>query len=86
MPRASASLAGSKTRIQNASTQQTVKNAPGLLRRIILSNGGGTARTLTVNDGATTLNVLNIAANDSFASSIKVTPSHADVDALVIYD
>ena len=94
MPTAKAQAAGSKTRVQNVATQQTVKNGPGLLRRIVLSNGGATARTLTLVDGSTTLNVLNLPASESrvyelnvyFATSIKVTPSHAEVDALVIYD
>ena len=85
---------GSKARVQNVGTEQTVKNAAGFLHRIVLSNGGATARTLTLKDGATTLNVLNLPASESrvyemgvpFATSIKVTPSHAEVDALIIYD
>lgn len=94
MPRASAGLAGSKARVTGVSTIQTVKAASGLLRRIVLSNLGATARTLTVTDGATAQNILNLPASETrvyefgvaFATSIKVTPSHADVDALVIYD
>lgn len=84
---------GNYARIQNASTEQTVKSTAGVLIRIILSNGGATARTLTIKDGSTTLTVLNLAASASaviefgieFASSLKITPSHAEVDALIIY-
>jgi hypothetical protein len=85
--------AGNHARLQNVSTEQTVKSSAGVLRRIILSNGGATARTLTIKDNTTTLNVLNVPASSSavfefgveFATSLKITPSHADVDALVIY-
>lgn len=92
MPRATP--AGKKVRIQNASTEQTVKASAGTLYRILLSNGGASARTLTITDGSTTQNVVNLPASATltvevgvrFATSIKVTPSHAEVDALVIYD
>lgn len=88
------SPAGKKTRIQNVSTEQTVKASAGTVYRIILSNGGASARTLTLVDGSTTQNVVNLPASETriielnvrFATSIKVTPSHAEVDALVIYD
>lgn len=94
MPTVKSQAAGSKSRVQNVATEQTVKNGPGLLRRIVLSNGGAGARTLTLKDGATTLNVLNLPASETrvyefnvyFATSIKATPSHAEVDALLIYD
>lgn len=84
---------GNATRVQNTTDETTVKSSAGVLQRVILSNGGGSARTLTIKDGATTLNVLNIAANASaffdfgvrFATSLKVTASHADVDALIVY-
>lgn len=87
-------VAGKKARIQNVSTEQTVKASAGTLYRILLSNGGSSARTLTLTDGATVQNVINLAAsatvnlelNVRFTTSIKVTPSHAEVDALVIYD
>jgi hypothetical protein len=87
-------VAGKKVRIQNVSTEQTVKASAGTMYRILLSNGGGSARTLTLTDGATTQTVINLAANATvnlelnvrFSTSIKVTPSHAEVDALVIYD
>jgi hypothetical protein len=87
-------LAGtSKTRVQGVSTEQTVKSSAGILHRIVLSNGGASARTLTVTDGSTVQTVLQLPASVTvsipfevaFATSIKVTPSHADVDALVIY-
>ena len=86
--------AAQKARVQGVATEQTVKSSAGVLHRIVLSNGGATARTLTVTDGSTVQNVMNIAPSDSrscefgvkVSTSIKVTPSHADVDALVIYD
>lgn len=86
--------AGKKSRIQNVSTEQTVKASAGTVYRVLLSNGGASARTLTLTDGATVQNVINLPAsvtlnlelNVRFSTSIKVTPSHADVDALVIYD
>jgi hypothetical protein len=87
-------LAGtSKMRVQGVSTEQTVKSSAGILHRIVLSNGGASARTLTVTDGSTVQTVLQLPASATvsiplevaFATSIKVTPSHADVDALVIY-
>jgi hypothetical protein len=94
MPTTKSQTAASKTRVQNVSTEQTVKSSAGLLHRIILSNAGGSARTLTVTDGATVQNVLNLPASSSmvvefrvrFATSIKVTPSHAEVDALIVFD
>lgn len=86
--------AGKKTRVQGVSTEQTIKASAGTVYRILLSNGGASARTLTLTDGSTVQNVINLPAsvtvnlelNVRFATSIKVTPSHADVDALVIYD
>lgn len=94
MPTAKSQVAASKTRVQGVSTEQTVKASAGILHRIVLSNGGAVARTLTVTDGATVQNVINLPASGSvsvavrarFATSIKVTPSHADVDALIIFD
>lgn len=84
---------GNHARIQNLSTEQTVKASAGVLVRVILSNGGATARTFTIKDDTTTLNVLNLPASATlavefgvaFGTSLKVTPSHAEVDALVIY-
>lgn len=85
--------AGNHARLQNVSTEQTVKSSAGVLKRIILSNSGGSAYTLTIKDNATTLTVLNAPALSSavfelgveFTSSLKITPSNAAVDALVIY-
>lgn len=87
-------VAGKKARVQNTAEEQTVKASAGTLHRIVLSNGGGSARTLTLTDGATVQNVLNLPASVSvvydigvkFTTSIKVTPSHAEVDALILYD
>src|SRR5262249_46329409 len=85
---------GKVARIQNVATEQTVKNAPGILHRLILSNAG-VAGTLTVKDGATTLIVLNVPANTappavvechfSFTSSLKITPSAVGLDTLVVF-
>jgi len=94
MPTVRSQTPASKTRVQGVSTEQTIKASAGLLHRIILSNGGATARTLTVTDGSTVQNVINVPASSSqvvefrarFVTSIKVTPSHADVDALLVYD
>ena len=94
MPTAKSQVPGSKTRVTGVSTEQTIKASAGLLHKIILSNGGATARTLTLTDGSTVQNVLNLKASETvvidagvrFATSIKVTPSHAEVDALIIFD
>lgn len=87
-------VAGNKTRVQGVSTEQTVKNAAGVLHRIIVANANGAAQTLTVTDGTVTQTVLRVAAGGAtqfdfgvgFATAIKVTPSHADIDALAIWD
>lgn len=94
MPTVKSQVPASKTRVQGVSIEQTVKASAGLLHRILLSNGGASARTLTLTDGATVQNVINLKASETvsleigvrFATSIKVTPSHAEVDALIIYD
>jgi hypothetical protein len=85
---------GKAARIQNVSTEQTVKNAAGILQRIILSNSGATG-TLTIKDDTATLIVLNVPASTAapvlldfgiaFASSLKITPSATNVDVLVVY-
>lgn len=82
------------TRVQNTAAEQTVRASPGQLHRIILSNSGAAA-TLTLKDGATTMQVLNVPANTAapvsldmgplkFATSLKVTASATSVDALFI--
>lgn len=87
-------VAGGKTRVQNVSTEQTIKAAAGILHRIVAANANAAVQTLTVTDGATAQIVLRIPAGDTrsfeigaeFDTSIKVTPSHADVDALIVWD
>ncbi len=80
-------------RIQNSTDETTVKATAGVLQRIVLSNGGASARTVTIKNAAATLTVLNLAASDSevfdlqipFSTSLKITNSHAEVDTLVVY-
>jgi hypothetical protein len=84
---------GSPVRVQNANTEQTVDANPGVLRRVILSNSGAAA-TLTIKNGATTLQVLNVPASTAapvslemgfgYSTSLKVTPSNVSVDALFV--
>lgn len=84
---------GNYSRIQNVSSIQTVKSSAAVLHRIVLSNAAGAAATLTLTDGSTVVNVLNIAALGSavfdlginFSTSLKVTPSASTVDVVVIY-
>lgn len=86
--------AGSKTRIQNVTGEQTVKSSAGILHRIVLANGAAAVGSLTVTDGATTLLVAEVGADTTlslefgvqFDTNIKVTPSAATIDALIIYD
>lgn len=92
--RQSNSASSAPVRVQNVSTEQTVKATAGFLRRIVVANANAAVQTLTVKDGATTLVVLQIPATDTreidfdipFTTSLKVTPSHANVDALFIFD
>lgn len=86
-------VAGSKTRVQNTTAEQTIKATAGILWTVIAANSG-TAATLAIADGATTQIVLQVPANDmvvvpfgvEFDTSIKATPSATTVDALFIYD
>lgn len=96
MPSLGRSLAtgGTKTRVQGVSSIQTVKATPGFLWRIIVANANAAAQTLTVTDGSTAQVVIEVPATDTrtvefqapFTTSIKLTPSHANIDALCIYD
>jgi hypothetical protein len=88
------SRASSKTRVQNDATEQTIKSSAGVLQRILASNVNAGVQTVTVKDGSSTLIVLRIPAGATssfefgipFATSLKTTNSHADVDALIIFD
>lgn len=92
--RKGALVAGSKTRVQNVTGDQTVKASPGTLHRIIFSNAAAAVGSLTVKDGSTTLIVMELLQDTTlpvefgvkFTTSIVVTPSAATIDALVIYD
>jgi hypothetical protein len=92
--RKQASLADGKLRVQGVTGDQTVKSTPGNLQRIIVANTNAAVQTLAVKDGATTQVVTSVPPNDTrdipfgvgFTTSIVVTPSHANIDALVLYD
>jgi len=94
MPRKAALAAGSKSRVQNANTEQTIRSSPGLLHRIVVTNANAAAQTLTLTDGATaqgvywvpTKTTLSLEFGVPFATSIKATPSSVDLDALFLYD
>ncbi len=88
--------AGSNTRVQGVATEQTIKATPGILQRIVVTNNTAVA-TLDISDGAspggdvlvsripidvTTTLVFNV----QFDTDIRVTPSDATIDALVIFD
>lgn len=82
------------TRIQNVSTEQTVKATAGILQRITVTNANAAVQTVTVKDGSNTLGVFEILADKTetwefgcaMDTSILITPSHANVDALVVWD
>ncbi len=86
--------AGSKTRVQGVATVQTVKAAAGILHRVVASNANAAVQTLTLTDGASDLVVIQVPATSTivvdvgarFTTSIKGTPSHANVDALFLFD
>lgn len=87
-------VAGSKTRVQNVTGDQTVKATPGVLRRLVISNANAAVQTLTLKDGASTIIVIQVPATTTISlpiesghtTSIVVNPSHANIDALVLYD
>ena len=89
-----AAAAGSKSRIQGLTGDQTVKSTAGILHRIVVTNGAATVQTLTLKDGATTLLVAELPVDDVrvldfnavFDTSIIVNPSDTGIDALVLYD
>jgi hypothetical protein len=92
--RRTAGAAGSKARVQGVATEQTVKASAGVLHTVIIANNNAAVQTLTLTDGATAQIVLQVPAKDTrsvafgvqFATSIKATPSSADIDALFVYD
>lgn len=86
-------------RVQNASTQQTVKATAAILWRVVVANAHATTTgtlTLVDDDGASpvTKHIIRVPAGQTvtaeygiaFASSLKVTPSIVDLDACIVYD
>jgi len=94
MPRKAALAASSKSRVQNATTEQTVKASAGLLHRIVVTNANAAAQSLTMTDGSTAQGVYWVPSKTTlalefgalFTTSIKATPSSADIDALFLFD
>lgn len=86
--------ASSSLRVQNTTAEQTAKSSAGILQRIVATNLNAAAQTITVKDNTTTLIVLKLAANESkffefgcsFSTSLKITNSAVEVDALIIFD
>ncbi len=86
--------AGTTTRVQGVATVQTVKAAPAILHRAIIANADAAVQTLTIADDTTVKIVVRVPAGDTrviecgfgVATSLKVTPSNANIDALLIYD
>lgn len=86
--------AGTTTRVQGVTGSQTVKNAPAILHRAIIANADAAVQTLTIADDTTVKIVVRVPAGDTraielgigLAASLKVTPSNANIDALLIYD
>jgi hypothetical protein len=87
-------FASQKTRVQGVTGDQTVKNAPALLHRLLISNADAAVQTVTIKDGATTLNVVRCPAGQSFqpelyikmGTSLIINPSNANLDVLVAFD
>lgn len=90
----SSNVGGRSYRVQNTTSATLVRQGPGILRRIEFANGHSAVATVTVSDGASTLVVLELAADQSEAfefnvavtTNITITNSNAAVDALVIFD
>lgn len=89
-----ASLAGSKTRVQNTTSETTITSSRSALHRIVMTNANAAVQSLQVEDGLTILGVYECPPDTSItlhfgiemAGGIVVTPSDAGIDALVIYD
>lgn len=92
--RSQAAGASRKTRTTGGTDQVTVKSTPGVLHRLLVSNPEITAQTVTVVDGSTTLLVARVPAGTTvsmdmgmrLATSLKLTPGHANLDILSIYE
>jgi len=89
-----ATAAGSKTRVQNVTGDQTVKATTGILWRIVVTNAAAAVGSITLKDGATTLGVFEVPADKTetfefscvMDTSIIIAPSATTMDALVIWD
>lgn len=87
-------VAGSKTRVQGVSTEQTVKSTSGILHRIVVTNAAAAVGSFTLKDGAVTLGVFEVGVDTTLTlvfememdTSILITPSATTMDLLVIYD
>jgi hypothetical protein len=88
--------AGSKTRVTGVATEQVIKATSGILHRIVVTNTTAVA-TLDISDGASPGGDIIVARipvdttvtldfNVQFDNNIRVTPSNASIDALVIFD
>lgn len=83
----------SKDRVQGVTGDTSIVARAGILDRIVVSNANAAVQTLTVKDDTDTLLVIRIPATTTlslsfgmrFATELIVNPSHADVDALVLY-
>ena len=85
-------------RVEGVAVKTQVKGSAGLLHRIVVSNHNAAAQTLTVLDDTDIITDIHLPGSAAFGSviclefgiqittSLEVTPSHNDVDALVIYD
>ncbi|MFN8533852.1 MAG: hypothetical protein U0556_09915 [Dehalococcoidia bacterium] len=93
-PRHKQALASQAVRVSGVGVETAVTAAPCTLQRIVVANANAAVQTLTVTDGTTARQILRVPAGSTIAvefrlavvGSLKVTPSSADLDALVIYD
>lgn len=84
---------GSATRVQNTTAEQTVCATACYLNRIIVSNPGGGAHTVTIKDGSTTMLVAEVSGQSTtcyefryrHGTSLKVTNSDVTLDTLVVF-
>jgi hypothetical protein len=91
--RKQAGQAGAATRVSGVTTEQTIRTGAGVLERIVVANGNAAAQTLTIADGATVRHVARVPAGTTlaleylmgFGTSLKVTPSAVEVDALILF-
>lgn len=86
--------ASGATRYQGVSTQQTVFTRAGVLQRLIVANADAAVQTVTVADDTSTRIVVRVPAGQTvslefgmgIATSLKLTPSSANLDVLALYD